>query len=222
MSEHPSFLALDRHALGEPTADVILHVAQCAECRAHVEAARVASPIPARVLELVPTPVPRIRWWRSPWVRRGIPLAIACAIPIAVVGSVGVGQYVARREHLVQRHPSVVNVKGTPTAVAWVKHGDTVTLWRGTPLEPGDAVRFQVVMEHFTRLTVVDATSKSVLYEAVVTKETTTPAWTLDGSPGGDVVWVVLSNEAVTPAIVDACDGVAVWCRRFDLRSGRR
>lgn len=222
MSEHPSFLALDRHALGEPTADVILHVAGCAECRAHVEAARVASPIPAQLLDLVPTPVPRFRWWRSPWVRRGIPLAIACAIPIYVGAYVGVGQYVAKRERPVHRRPPVVDVKGAPTAAAWVKHGDTVTLWRGTPLEPGDAVRFQVVLEHFTRVTVIDATSKTVLYEAVVTKEATTPAWTLDASPGGDVVWVVLSNEAVTPAIIETCDGVSVWCRRFDLRAGSK
>lgn len=204
MTEHPSFLTLDRHALGEASPTVASHLTTCAGCRAHVEAVMVATPIPARVLELRQTAP---RWWELRWLQVLVPL-VATAV-LAVV--------------LINRAPADdVRAKGSPTAAAWVKHGDTVTLWRGAPLEPGDAVRFQVVMEHFTRVTVVDATAKSVLYEAVVTKETTTPAWTLDASPGGDVVWVVLSNEAVTPAIVESCDGVAVWCRRFELRSGSK
>ncbi|MDP1916901.1 MAG: hypothetical protein Q8L14_11670 [Myxococcales bacterium] len=213
MTEHPSFLALDRHALGEPTADVILHVAGCLTCRAHVEAVMVAAPIPARVLELRQAPAPR--WWRAPWLRLAVPLYLVLAIPFAAATHWAVGRYVAK-----QHTRTAFTVKGAPTAAAWVKRGDTVTLWRGEPLGPGDAVRFQVVLEHFTRVTVIDATSKTVLYEAAVTKETTTPAWTLDAAPGGDVVWVVLSNEAVTPAIVDTCDGGSVWCRRFELRSG--
>lgn len=205
MSEHPSFLTLDRHALGEPTPVVTSHLTTCAACRAHVEAVMVAAPVPARVLELRPTPAPR--WFELRWLQVLVPL-VATAV-LAVV--------------LINRTPDDdVRAKGSPTAVAWVKRGDDVSAWNGAPLVPGDAVRFQVVLEHFTRVTVIDATSKTVLYEAVVTKETTTPAWTLDATPGGDVVWVVLSNEAVTPAIVDSCDGAAVWCRRFELRPGSR
>lgn len=205
MTEHPSFLALDRHALGDPTPTVTSHLDTCAVCRAHVEAVMVAAPIPARVLELRPTPAPR--WFELRWLQVLVPL-VATAV-LAVV--------------LINRAPDDdMRAKGSPTAVAWVKRGDEVSAWTGAPLVPGDAVRFQVVLEHFTRVTVIDATSKTVLYEAVVTKETTTPAWTLDAAPGGDVVWVVLSNEAVTPAIVDTCDGVAVWCRRFELRSGSK
>jgi hypothetical protein len=203
MTEHPSFLALDRHALGDSTPAVSSHVDECLTCRAHVETARVAAPIPARVLEL--KPAPRTRWWELRWVQMLVPLA--ATVLVAVV--------------LINREPGDdVRAKGSPTAIAWVKHGDEVSVWKGAPLVPGDSVRFQVAMEHFTRVTVIDATAKSVLYEAVVTNETMTPAWTLDAAPGGDVVWVVLSNEAVTPAIVDACDGVSVWCRRFDLRTG--
>lgn len=205
MTEHPSFLALDRHALGDATPAVTSHLTVCADCRAHVEAVMVASPIPARVMDLRQAPAPR--WWELRWIQVLIPL-VATAV-LAVV--------------LINRAPAdEVRAKGSPTAIAWVKRGEDVSRWTGTPLVPGDAVRFQVAVEHFTRLTVIDATSKTVLYEAVVSNETTTPAWTLDASPGGDVVWVVLSNEPVTPAIVDTCDGVSVWCRRFDLRSGSK
>lgn len=205
MTEHPSFLALDRHALGDSTPVVTAHLSGCGECRAHVEAAMVAAPIPTRVLELRP-PL-RVAWWELRWVQVLLPLAATAVLAVV----------------LINREPADdVRAKGSPTAIAWVKRGDDVSRWTGSPLLPGDAVRFQVAVEHFTRVTVIDATSKTVLYEAVVTKETTTPAWTLDASPGGDVVWVVLSNEAVTPAIVDTCDGVSVWCRRFDLRSGSK
>jgi hypothetical protein len=205
MTAHPSFLTLDRHALGESTPAVSSHVAGCLTCRAHVDAVMVAAPIPARVLEVRPAPAPR--WLELRWLQVLVPLVATAGLAVVLIN---------------RPPPDDVRAKGSPTAVAWVKRGDEVSAWTGAPLVPGDAVRFQVVLEHFTRVTVIDATSKSVLYEAVVTKETTTPAWTLDAAPGGDVVWVVLSNEAVTPAIVDSCDGMAVWCRRFELRAGSR
>lgn len=202
MTEHPSFLALDRHALGASTPEIASHVGACSVCRAHLDALLVASPIPPRVLELrAPTP-----WWRERWLQVLVPVAAAALIIV-----------------LISRTPAdAVRAKGTPTAIAWVKRGDEVSQWKGAPLAVGDSVRFQVAPEGLSRVTVIDGTTKSVLYEALVKETTTTPAWTLDGTPGGEVVWVVLSNDVVTPAIIDACEGAAVWCRRFDLHAGSR
>lgn len=202
MSEHPSFLALDRHALGASTAEVATHVAVCSVCRAHLDAVSIAAPIPPRVLELGASPP----WWRARWLPVLLPVAVALLIIV-----------------LINRSPAdEVRAKGTPTAIAWVKRGDDVSVWKGAPLAVGDSVRFQVAPEGLNRVTVIDGTTKTVLYEALVKETTTTPAWTLDGTPGGDVVWVVLSNDVVTPAIIEACEGAAVWCRRFDLRAGSR
>jgi hypothetical protein len=203
MTEHPSFLELDRHALGASTPEVATHVSACSVCRAHLDVLSVPSPIPARVLELRP-PTP---WWKERWFQVLLPVAAGALIILS----------------LINRTPSEeVRAKGTPTAIAWVKRGDDVSVWKGAPLAVGDSVRFQVAPEGLTRVTVIDGTTKTVLYEALVKETTTTPAWTLDGTPGGDVVWVVLSNDVVTPAIIDACEGSTVWCRRFDLRAGSR
>ncbi|MER2565395.1 MAG: hypothetical protein ABTQ32_32015 [Myxococcaceae bacterium] len=203
MSEHPSFLALDRHALGASTAEVATHVAACPTCRAHLDALLVPAPLPPRVLELRPSPP----WWRVRWVQVLLPVAAALVLVVAFWS----------------RAPSEeVRAKGTPTAIAWVKRGDDVSPWKGAPLVVGDSVRFQVAPEGLSRVTVIDGTTKTVLYEALVKETTTTPAWTLDGTPGGDVVWVVLSNDVVTPSIIERCEGAAVWCRRFDLRTGSR
>lgn len=203
MTEHPSFLALDRHALGASTPEVATHVGACSVCRAHLDAVSVPSPIPPRVLELRSS----MPWWRERWFQVLLPLAAGLLIIVA----------------LINRTPSdEVRAKGTPTAIAWVKRGDDVSQWKGAPLAVGDSVRFQVAPEGLSRVTVIDGTTKTVLYEALVKETTTTPAWTLDGTPGGDVVWVVLSNDVVTPSIIESCEGAAVWCRRFDLRAGSR
>lgn len=202
MTEHPSFLALDRHALGASMPEVAAHVGACSVCRAHLDALSVPAPLPPRVLELRP-PAP---WWKQRWLQVLLPVAAALLIIV-----------------LINRAPGdEVRAKGTPTAIAWVKRGDEVSVWKGAPLAVGDSVRFQVAPEGLSRVTVIDGTTKTVLYEALVKETTTTPAWTLDGTPGGDVVWVVLSNDVVTPAIIEACEGAAVWCRRFDLRAGGR
>lgn len=202
MSEHPSFLALDRHALGASTPEVAAHISACSVCRAHLDAVSVAAPIPPRVLDLRP-PAP---WWKERWFQVLLPVA-AALLMVVLISARPVGE---------------LRAKGTPTAIAWVKRGDDVSQWKGAPLTVGDSVRFQVAPEGLSRVTVIDGTTKTVLYEALVKETTMTPAWTLDGTPGGDVVWVVLSNDVVTPAVIEACDGVSTWCRRFDLRAGSR
>ncbi|MBM4784457.1 MAG: hypothetical protein GQE15_42880 [Archangiaceae bacterium] len=202
MNEHPSFLALDRHALGASTPEVAAHVGACSVCRAHLDAVSVAAPIPPRVLGLRPS----APWWKQRWFQVLLPVAAALVMVVLISA----------------RPADELRAKGPPTAIAWVKRGDDVSQWKGAPLTVGDSVRFQVAPEGLSRVTVIDGTTRTVLYEALVKETTMTPAWTLDGTPGGDVVWVVLSNDVVTPAIIEACDGVAVWCRRFDLRAGSR
>lgn len=142
MSEHPSFLELDRLALGHgPEAEAHPHVRGCAECQAHL--ARLAQPVSmpdwARTLG-APTPRSLFSAWRLPSFA-----AAAVMVLLAVI-------LVPR----VREDRPAWSAKGLPGVVVHFKRGETVSVLGPTErLRPGDAIRLELNAEGFAHYTVL-------------------------------------------------------------------
>jgi hypothetical protein len=99
---HPSRLALDRLALGEPTAELEAHAQGCADCQAHLTAVRAQLPLPQWVREAAAPPARRLRWW---------PAVLAAGLASVVVVA------------LVRPAAPQTTAKGLPAVSVWVKSG---------------------------------------------------------------------------------------------------
>lgn len=204
---HPSFFALDAHALGAGEPGVAEHVAGCQVCAAHVAAARVASPLPPAIASLE-RPAAASPW--SGWRSFGFAFAaLAAALLVTVLV----------RE---PQRGDETTAKGLPAARLWWKHGEKTAEWRGEKLVAGDAVRVEVAPAGFARVTVFDEQSGEVLYDARVDggAPVLTPAWSLDGRAPAEKLRVVLSRAAdkEPPAPGTACGGANdAWCTQFTL-----
>lgn len=197
---HPSFFALDGHALDPRSGEVATHLATCAQCQAHVAALRVAAPFPAQLASLPTKAAPA--WGRF------LTLGVAAAAVLLGVA------WVSKREPSPQ-----FTAKGTPTAALWVSREGKVVAWNGQPLHVGDAVRIEVAPAGFTHVTVFDEHTQQVLYEAQIpdASPTLTPAWQFDGKSPSESLRVVLSREAVdfgTPCVTNTDS----HCTRFPLK----
>ncbi len=181
MIEHPSFLELDRIALGVDAASATrTHLATCQRCRLHVERLSHHEPVPAWVRELAPSR-PARRWWM---VGGGFALAAALALVLLVF---------VRHEP----EPSYTTVKGAPTVAVHIKRGDEVFIWDGVePVMPGDRLRLEVATTEHRRVQVLTA-GDVVLFDAPLpaTGSLLLPAaWEVDGAPGAEVLTVVLTD----------------------------
>jgi hypothetical protein len=197
---HPSFFALDSHALDPKPGEVESHVASCTRCQAHLAALRAQSPLPPGIAGL-PAPEQVAPWWRV------LALAFAAAaIILAVVAF-------STREQ-----PQLLTAKGTPTAALWLNRAGKSSIWNGEPIHAGDSVRIEVVLAGFTHVTVFDENTRQVLYEAVISEGSTslTPAWEFDGKSPSESLRVVLSRA---PASFGAkCENAPEsFCTRFVL-----
>ncbi|MBS1151827.1 MAG: hypothetical protein H6Q89_3525 [Myxococcaceae bacterium] len=181
---HPSFLKLDRHALGVDVPEVATHLAGCPQCSAHV----------ARILQ--PAPVPHSLAAAVRPVRSGRSLLGWLLAPAALVA--------AALLVLLPGTPEVRS-KGAPALAVFVRHAEQVSRWDGkTPLSAGDAVRLEVAPSQFPYVTVLQpgAPEAKVLYEGEVQAQGTVllpPSWTLDGAPGPERLTVVFSHAALSP-----------------------
>src|SRR3982751_923570 len=81
-SPHPSFLELDRHALGGARADVATHVAGCESCQARLAHPGPASEVPAWARQLEHR---RRSWFSWPALTRTRALAFAATALACVV-----------------------------------------------------------------------------------------------------------------------------------------
>lgn len=200
-AEHPSFLQLDRLRWGGGSAELRVHVEGCAACAAHLErlAQPVATPSWARELEERP------RGWRSllPGGRRWV-WGAALAGAMAVLVLVGVPT---------PRPPEdtpapYVGIKGMPTVVVHVRHGQAVSAWDGTrPLVPGDSVRLEVVAPGYPQVLVGSPTPEGgflPLYEGALPKEGALlpTSWQVDAQGEGEHLVVVLSRTPLAPAVL--------------------
>lgn len=180
---HPSHLALDRHALGDHSADVARHLESCGDCRGHVAAVQVTLPRPAW-LDGVDRKAPR---WRWPALALGAALATSLVIAVRTAAPAD---------------DDAVRAKGTPAATLWLKRGEQVTPWKDGPLREGDAIRLEVAPAGFSHLAVVSlGPTPKVLFAtrpAPDGRTALTPAWTLDAEGTEEHLLLVLSREALT------------------------
>ncbi|MDB4979641.1 MAG: hypothetical protein JWM82_393 [Myxococcales bacterium] len=210
---HPSFLALDRHALGATTPNLAAHLGTCLTCAAYVAAAPSVSPVPAWARDVEP----RRTSWLTPLRWFGFAAAVA---GVALLG-VGVSR---------TRAPTgdYVGTKGGPGVSLFIKRGDDVHVWNGKePVVAGDLLRLQVQGAGFAHVDVFEAVPEppgyARLYEGPLAGKQTLSlpsAWEVDARPGDETLVVVLGAEAIAPsdvAVSSRGDDPKHWVRRLVL-----
>lgn len=210
---HPSFLVLDRIALGDATLSKEQeHVTACATCQTHVSRVQATRPVPAWARELAAKPRQNAmsRWvWGS---AMGTALA-AAAVFLAL--------------HTPNMNAEYTTVRGEPSLGLYIKRGERVSLWDGREaITPGDRLRLKVVPEGFTRVTVFSPTTDpqhpELLFASPIdpTKENLLPrAWAVDDTPGAEALIVVLSHAPVSPGRVSLADTrtTNLWIRHLSI-----
>jgi hypothetical protein len=240
---HPSFLALDRAALGSRTASLSRHLVACSRCRAHVE--RIADPAPlpesasARLRPEIaprraPRPLPRRTWIGG--------LAAAAAVVALFVALLvgrdrdGLDRPDDRLVADVGRRPpgkAAVDdgIKGGRAVGVYVRRGSHTFLWDGSaPVEPGDALRLKLVPDGMTQVHVFGETGGARARLALLHRADIAPdrdalldtAWRVDGAGGREVLVVVLSRRPLSRAAAEAAAraggmGEELWVARLVL-----
>jgi hypothetical protein len=224
-SFHPSYLELDRFALGanqEPSTQD--HVRDCETCRQHVERVCRAGVVPEWVADVA---IERKRSFR--WRLKQRTALTVCA-----------GGLVAAFVALLVAMPLTpetagIAAKGTPAVGVYVKRNDRVFLWDGrASLEAGDFVRLKVAPSGYEYLTVMafearaGSASWTILFETSVepTGETVLPgAWEIDDSRHREEMLIVFSVAPLAPAITANAlldrnaDVSGIWHTRLLLRT---
>ncbi|MGC4120954.1 MAG: hypothetical protein QM765_41540 [Myxococcales bacterium] len=184
---HPSFLELDRAALGSIGEPLRQHLESCQACRSHVERVQQPLPVPAWIREEATRP--KRRWLPS------LAGSLAALATAAVAFFVLWSGPVSKPE---------VQIKGQAAVALFVKRGEQVRLWDGrSPVRPGDLLRLKVVPEGLGQVLVAVPTPDgglSALYQGVIAtrEETLLPeSWRVDDSAGPEVLAIALSAERI-------------------------
>jgi hypothetical protein len=222
-STHPSYLELDRFALGAPGYEGTHgHVQGCARCRDHVARVSVPSAVPQWVRAL---PEKRARP-KHLWVAGlsfgvgGLAAAAALALMVTTRNPAGttVGPVV---------NAPYVGTKGGPEVWVYVKRGEDVVLWQpGSPLQPGDRLRLQVDSGGLPQVAVFELDGpngyRSLWSGTVATSGPSTlpVAWSVDARPGDERLVVVASRASLSVSEVAArlrqpADGKDGWTRQL-------
>ena len=220
---HPSFLELDRHALGAGRADTAAHVASCEACRVHLQAVEAPAEVPAWTARLEAR-APRRFGWPAALRVRTAGLAVA-AFACAFVLWLAVG-HVGPRATAVDPY---VGTKGGPELWLYVKRGDRVEIWNGVdPVRPGDLLRLKVQPDRYPHISVFGRDKApngyAKLYDAPVPDDRAAAlpfAWKVDGQLGDETLLIVLGPGAVTAdeaaSFLAHGDGGRHWVRRLVL-----
>lgn len=207
---HPSYLALDRAALGTPSVEVARHLEGCAECRAYVEA--LAEPAPASGFVRVQQRVDAERRSKLRSAFTLLPLLAAAA---------GVLLFVALRPQPElpagpREEAPYIGTKGFTSVWIYVKHGSSSELWDGKrALFAGDRLRLKLDpgrFRHVAVYSVKNADEPSLLYQGNVRpgQSVTLPdAWEVDAEPGAERLLVAFSDAALAPVWPDWLQGKA-------------
>jgi len=200
---HPSYLALDRAALGEVSEQLRAHLSSCTYCSEYVATLSEAPPASGelelrRRIELTRRAALR-KWW-------GVVPVVAAACGLLFLG---------QRAFTMRPHEhGYVGAKGFSSVWIYVKHGNGTELWDGKrALFVGDKLRLKVDPGQFRRVEVYSVPSPDAperLFEGEVRpgESFTLPdAWELDAAPGAEHLVVVFSNEPVTPVWADWLEG---------------
>lgn len=198
---HPSYLALDRAALGTASADLAQHLESCGECRGYVESLAESAPASGLVRvrqRLAAEQRSRVRW-------------LFTLTPLVAVAA-GVVLFVAVRPQPElpagpRDQAPYVGTKGFTSVWIYVKHGANSELWDGKrPVFAGDRLRLKLDPGQFRHVAVYSVKgpdAPSLLYASDVKpgESFTLPdAWEVDGEPGAERLLVIFSSKAVEPA----------------------
>jgi hypothetical protein len=194
---HPSFLTLDRAALGRKTPEVATHLdaaGGCERCREHLASVEVVpAPLPPWLATLQPRQARQVRQVRPTWV---LPVALAASALVAL------GLFM----HLPAVRPATA--KGAPSIALYVKHGDSVELWDGhSPLQPGDRVRLQISADGFRYATVTAPHQEQPLFKGEVDPEKPAllpDSWRVDDAPGDEGLILALSAHPLEAGELEA------------------
>ena len=146
---HPSFLELDRTALGMASAEATAHVEGCSACAAYLDRVRQRLPVPQWVGSLQPKPSER----RPRWFSMGLVAALATTATVIIAVRVQSDHILPADHHA----GSGVTAKGMPSIALYVKRGDHVSLWDGqSSLASGDSLRLKVTPEGFSFVSVIE------------------------------------------------------------------
>lgn len=190
---HPSYLELDRAVLGLDSPGLREHLACCELCRAHVERARLAPPMPTWVRELRAPPPPRPWWAPRPWL----------LVPTFAVAAVFVGLLLVFPSTPTPTDAPYIGVKGAPVVTVYIKHGEQVEPWDGrSPVLPGDRLRLHVSAAGYRHVLVGTRAEDSrwvPLYEAPLERaDVLLPAsWRVDASGGEREELLIIFSQAV-------------------------
>ncbi|HWM89119.1 MAG TPA: hypothetical protein VNO33_24880 [Kofleriaceae bacterium] len=232
--DHPSFLALDRAALGSRTAHLSRHLDECARCRAHMERITDPAPVPegARgwLRREAPARPARPRRSSRAWLN-GLTAAATAAVIVAAV-LVGRDRPVERapgRETAAD--PRFDTAKGGRAVGVYVRRGPRTFLWNGTePVVPGDTLRLKLVPDGMTQVHVFGHgpgghADLELLHRAELVPDRDSlldTAWRVDDQGGREVLIVVLSRRPLGPAAALAAAraggmGEELWVTRLVL-----
>lgn len=191
---HPSYLELDRLALGETNDALQRHLADCPQCSAHLAQVREELPRPAWLATLDDPPRPRRLFPALRWAG-GLALAGAAAAAAFVVLPLPA-----------EDPPAYVARKGAPSVAIYVHRDGRTALWDGTSsLLPGDRIRLKVAPEGHRWLAVTALSpdgARTPLYEEWIEGDDDhllPQSWRLDAAPGAERLHVALDDEKVDP-----------------------
>jgi len=207
---HPSYLALDRASLGEPSAEIAQHMESCAECRRHV--ASLAEPPPASGF---------VRVRQQLDAQKRSKLRVLFMLAPVVAAAAGVLLFVALRPQpelpagQLGEQP-YVGTKGFTSVWIYVKHGSASELWDGKrALFAGDRLRLKLDPGQFRHVQVYSVKgpdAPALLFTGSVTpgQSVTLPdAWKVDAEPGAERLLVAFSNQPLEPVWPDWLQGKA-------------
>jgi len=177
---HPSYLALDRHALGETSPAVAAHLENCEACRLHLQSVRDPVEVPAWLDEEVPA---RSRSW--------MPM-----VALLAAGALAFVQFAPE---------PYVEQKGDPVVSVYVLHDGDVSTWDGGTVKVGDSLRLGIVPGGYSHVSV--RSQGRVLYADALDGrgEILLPAsWRVDAEGRSETLLVVLDDDPIPPGPLDS------------------
>jgi hypothetical protein len=230
-AQHPSYLALDRAALGSRTAALSRHLAECERCRAHVD--RIAEPVAVpSAVELERRPrraVERRTPARRAWLSGLAAAATAAVLLVAILTGRDRDQPPRPAGGDAPAETGFDTAKGGRAVGVYVLRGRHTFLWNGNePVEPGDSIRLKLVPEGMTQVHVFSlsgARELALLHRARIAPDRDAlldTAWRVDGVGEREVLIVVLSAESLSLSRAQAAAreggmGEDVWVARLVL-----
>ncbi len=214
---HPSFLALDRAALGSRTDHVSRHLAGCERCRAHVQRIAEPGPAPATARARPQLLRPAARGWpaRRAWLGG---LTVAAAAAIVLVALIGRHQ----GERVAQSDPPPATgderfdtAKGGRAVGVYILRGRHTFLWNGSEsIAPGDTLRLKLVPDGMSQVHVFSGGGGArgvgepqLLHRADLAPDRDVlldTAWRVDETGEREVLVVVLSRTKISLAAAQA------------------